>query len=417
MGRTVSAHVTADGEGLGTIGPFPVDSPWWAETGPVVARLRRALGVPVVVLRLLEVEGGEGGRDGHVTYHVEALGRPAPGLLSGAVDHDALTAPEPSRAPWARLDGLRELLDWASDALAGLGRPVTGPAEQHRTWNLSGVFRLPTAAGPVWVKALPAFAADEAAAIAALARIDPGIVPAVLAAGNRRLLMEDLPGEDCWNAAAPLVVSAVSRMAAAQARYDGGGEALPDRRPPVLAGRVAALLDERLAGDLTEAERAAAHRLNRRWEALAECGLPATLVHGDFHPGNWRSGGGPPVVLDFADAHVGDPVLDGLRAFDYLPGDRKAVAARAWAGTWRRHRPRSRPERALALAEPLAHLAYAVRYQEFLDGVEPSERIYHLDDPVSCVREALRVAREPSPYLGAGSRVSMEGVPRGSGRQ
>jgi len=26
---------------------------------------------------------------------------------------------------------------------------------------------------------------------------------------------------------------------------------------------------------------------------------------------------------------------------------------------------------------------YAVRYQEFLDGIEPSERIHHLDDPAA----------------------------------
>ena len=38
------------------------------------------------------------------------------------------------------------------------------------------------------------------------------------------------------------------------------------------------------------------------------------MVHGDFHPGNWRCGDGPPVILDFADAHLGNPVLDGLRA-------------------------------------------------------------------------------------------------------
>jgi hypothetical protein len=30
-----------------------------------------------------------------------------------------------------------------------------------------------------------------------------------------------------------------------------------------------------------------------------------------------------------------------------------------------------------------------VRYQEFLDGIEPSEWIYHLDDPICSIREAL----------------------------
>ena len=61
--------------------------------------------------------------------------------------------------------------------------------------------------------------------------------------------------------------------------------------------------------------------------------------------------------------------------------------------------PGSDPARALAVAEPLAHLAYAVRYQEFLDGIEPSERIYHQDDPVSEIREAVRRATAPDRSL------------------
>lgn len=46
-----------------------------------------------------------------------------------------------------------------------------------------------------------------------------------------------------------------------------------------------------------------------------------------------------------------------------------------------------------AAAEPLAHLAYAVRYQEFLDNIEPSERVYHLGDPAAVIRHALASTR------------------------
>jgi hypothetical protein len=47
------------------------------------------------------------------------------------------------------------------------------------------------------------------------------------------------------------------------------------------------------------------------------------------------------------------------------------------------------PGRGAADAEPLAHLAYAVRSQEFLDNIEPSERVYHLGDPATVIRHAL----------------------------
>ena len=125
--------------------------------------LREVLDVPVLVLRLLLVEGGEGGRDGHVTYHVAALRRPAPGLLAvRPADQAALPGPEGLRSPWATVEGISEVLSWADATLSAAGRRVTGPAVQRKTWNLAALFRLPTGEGPVWLKTTPRFAADEA---------------------------------------------------------------------------------------------------------------------------------------------------------------------------------------------------------------------------------------------------------------
>lgn len=397
MGRTVSALVTWGEEYLGAIGPFAVDIPWWAEVEPVVAHLREALGVPVLVLRLLQVDGGEGGRDGHVTYHVAALDRPASGLMAERpVDHALLTGPAELRSPWARLEGVRDLLAWASDTLEAVGRRMMGPAVQYKTWNLAALFRLPTGKGPVWLKATPRFAADEADVIAALAHVDPTVVPPVIGAGARRVLLGHLPGEDCWDASEPVIISAVSRLVAAQAtlahRHAELASAVPDRRTPVIVRQIRALLDGQVASELTAEEVTAARHLLSRFTRLDDCGLPDTLVHGDFHPGNWRSDGGPPVLVDFADAHFGHPVLDGLRVCDFLSEAKRPVAARAWIDAWIAGIPGCDPARALAVAEPLAHLVYAVRYQEFLDGIEPAERIYHLGDPAASIRAALRSA-------------------------
>jgi hypothetical protein len=397
MGRTVTAWVTSGVDFLGTYGPFEVDVPWWAEVEPVVAVLSEALDVPVFVVRLLRVDGADGARDGHVTYHVEALGPPRPGvLIDQAVDRPLLTDPAPLRLPWAHMPGLRAALDWATGALTAAGRPVNGPVVQRKTWNLAGLFRLPTARGPVWLKTTPPFAADEAAVIATVARLDPDLVPVVVAAEPGRLLLEHLPGEDCWDAPAEVVAAGIERFVAVQvelARRPGALPAgLPDRRGPVLVERVRALLDGGLDGELSADQLDAARGLLDRWPALDACGLPDTLVHGDFHSGNWRSAGGPPVVVDFADAHLGNPVLDGLRVCDYLPEAKRAAAAGAWVDAWASRVPDAEPARALAIAEPLAHLAYAVRYQEFLDGIEPSERVYHEGDPAAVIRAALRIA-------------------------
>src|SRR5882757_8696320 len=133
MARTVTALLTSGGEYLGSVGPFPVAIPWWSEVEPVVAHLRGVLGVPVWVLRLVRVDGGEGARDGHVTYHVEAAHRPVRSakLSRSPVDPVTLTDPDPLRLPWATAAGVRELLGWAVDALAAMDRPVTGLVEGH----------------------------------------------------------------------------------------------------------------------------------------------------------------------------------------------------------------------------------------------------------------------------------------------
>ncbi len=383
MGRTVTALVTYQSTCVGVVGPFRVDVPWWAEVAPVVAHLEQTLDVPVVVLRLLAVEGSDGARDGHVTYHVAALRRP-----TNLTDCDFTEQDHPLRMPWARLSGIQELLRWASQHIDLTGRPV-----QHKTWNLAGLFRLPTSDRPVWLKAIPPFARAEPLAIRAVAEVDPGLVPTVIASAPGRLLLADVPGTDCWNASAETVAEVVRRLVNAQAHIDQPPPDIPDRRPETLAVAVHTLLDGPVAAELTTEELRAARSLRWRWEMLEKCGLPDTVVHGDFHPGNWRRSDGPPIILDFADAHVGNPVLDGLRAVDYLPRNQRRTAADAWITAWKAAAPRSRPAEALRIGEPLAHLAYAVRYQEFLDNIEPSERVYHHGDPAAAVRQAIATAR------------------------
>ncbi|MFC9327069.1 phosphotransferase family protein [Kitasatospora sp. NPDC057015] len=424
-GRTVTAHLTHRGERLGRFGPFEVEGARWSMVGPVTGRLEELLGVPVAVLRLVAVTGGDGGRGGHTVYHVEALERPAGGPPSplpgepatvaeghdggahdggGHDDDDALLGPADRRADWATAEGLRSALAWASDALRAAGRTPTGPAEQIRTWNLSGLVRLPAEPGTAWLKTTnPAFNACEATVMELVRAVDPGLVPEVLAADRerRRLLLAEVPGEDCWGPSAETVADVVPRLVAVQAALAHGGafattaaeSGLPDRTLATLPERVRRVLDGEAARELTPTELTAARGLLDRLPALiadlAACGLPDTLVHGDFHPGNWRSDGRRTVVLDFADSCWGNPALDGLRPRAYVGDERWAQIAELWAGAWAVHAPGSDPARALALAEPLAHLLYAVRYQEFLDSIETSERPYHEGDPASEIRAAL----------------------------
>ncbi|WP_371501062.1 aminoglycoside phosphotransferase family protein [Kitasatospora sp. NBC_00374] len=399
-GRTVRVLVTCRGERLGEVGPFPVESARWPEVEEVTARLERAFGVPVMVLRLLSVEGGEGASGGLVTYHAEALSRPArhpapPSTESSGPTPGRRLPEDPLRADWATPDGLRSALDWAGRTLADRGRPATGPVAQVKSWNLSGLFRIPTAAGPAWLKTTPRFAVGEAAVIAAFGAVDPELVPVVLGSDGCRILLEHVPGEDCWGVPDDAMLAVVGRWAAAQAALAGAPAVpgLPDRSPHALVGRFRELLACGAVTGLASAELTAARRLADELPSLVQrldaCGLPVTVLHGDFHPGNWRSDGRRTVAVDFSDAHLGHPAFDGLRPCDFLGPERWADVRDAWVRAWSGLAPGSDPQRALRLAEPLMHVSYAVRYQEFLDGIEASERIYHEDDPAAEIRAAL----------------------------
>ncbi|MGA5821732.1 phosphotransferase [Kitasatospora sp. NPDC094028] len=405
--RSVTVELTYRGDYFGQAGPFEVAGGWWQEVGGVTAAAAAALGAPLLVLRLLDGEGADGGAfGGRVRYHAELMEPPrtAPRAADGATA--ALLGPAARRAAWADADGLRAALEWAGERLGAPAGPVRR-IRQVRTWNLSGLFRLPAAEGAdAWLKTItPAFNAAEGEVIALLGGVDPTLVPRVVGADPAagRLLLEHVPGEDCWGPSAATVERTVPRLVAAQAALAADGRAaaagLRDRRPRALLAQLEALLD-RLPDetDLTGEERAGVAELVGELPGLigrlADCGLPETLLHGDFHPGNWRAGPGRPAVLvDFADACLGHPALDGLRAGAFLGPEARHHCAGVWAAAWRAHVPGAEPERALALARPLYHLAYALRYQEFLDHIEGSERPYHEGDPASELRAALRWAR------------------------
>ena len=134
---------------LGALPPFEVEVPWWQEVQGVVAGATERFGVDVTVLRLLHAETGWGTAGGPATYLAEVDSAPDHGLTPWAGADPV--ADHPLRLPYARPGGPAADLAWADAQLTAAGRPRTGPAEQIKTWNLSSIWRLPTADGPVWL--------------------------------------------------------------------------------------------------------------------------------------------------------------------------------------------------------------------------------------------------------------------------
>jgi len=346
--------VLVDGSGrpLGALPPYEVATPWWQEVAEVVAGARLHHEVDVTVLRLL-VADRTAPPGGHVTYVASVRDLPG-GTRLAPVDVDL--SPHPRRSPWAEPGGPESSLAWAASALAAAGRPLLA-ATQRRTWNLSTIWRLDTRTGPVWLKQVPWFFAHEAAVLHWLGAVAPGVAPVPVAADTGpancgRMLLDDIPGTDRYDAAHDEQLAMLVDLHRVQVLA-------ADRVPELLALGVP-------------------DRRSLRTAALDACGLPDTLVHGDFHPGNTRGTADRRMIIDWGDSVVGHPAIDLLRMCE--------VAARpdelrtAWCALWRAAVPASDPERAVALMRPVAAQRNAEVYAGFIDAIEPSEWPYHASD-------------------------------------
>ncbi len=364
---------------LGALPPYEVEVPWWQEVADVVAGAREHHGADVTVLRLLFADqpAPPGGK---VTYLAEVTGDPGPVRPAAAA-----LVPHPRRAPYAEVGGPAASLAWAADELATRGRTLTAAAQQ-RTWNLSAIWRLETDTTPVWLKQVPSFFAHEAAVLRWLGEHAPGTAPVPIAADGGRVLLDDLPGTDRYGAPVDERLTLLSRLHPVQLTASGRIAELlalgvPDLRLPRLAERIRAVVarsgdpgtagsGERLAALLTG--------LDERLAAIAACGLPDTLVHGDFHPGNARGTAERHSIIDWGDSVIGHPAIDLLRMCERV-ADPEPLR-QAWGRRWRAAVPGCDPERAVALIEPVLALRNAAVYAGFLDAIEPSEWPYHADD-------------------------------------
>ncbi len=335
---------TGTGEVLGQLPPFAVGVPWWQDAEAVVAGARQRHGTKLHVLRLLSA-GPATPPGGAVTYLAEVLDAP-----------DALPLQEwggrldshPLRLPYAQPGGPARDLAWAAAALAERGFRQVADPEQVRTWNLSSLWRIPVVGESLWLKCVPPFFAHEGAI---LARLQGGPVPELVAQERGRVLMREVPGADQYEAPLPTLLELVSMLVDIQTEWAGKKAemlalGLPDWRAAPLTKAVDSVL-RRNASDLSEADRRALGALldglPDRFADLAACGIPDSLVHGDFAPGNARGDEGHLVLMDWGDCGIGHPLLDQSAYLDRIPAELVPAVKDHWNKRWRDTIPGSDP--------------------------------------------------------------------------
>ncbi|MEX0853863.1 MAG: aminoglycoside phosphotransferase family protein [Bauldia sp.] len=386
--------VTPDGVVVGCLPPVEVSTPWWQDIGPVVQAARDRHGIDITVLRLLEAELDRP-PGGCVTYLAEVAG-PAP-----AEPWDGVLDDHPLRPPYARPGGPAADIRWAEAIIRARGLIPTDRPAQLRSWNLSSIWRLPTDHVPVWLKVVPPFFAHEGKVLAALAG-EP--VPTLLGNDGGRTLLAEIPGDDLYAAALPQLLAMVALLVGLQRPWLGRVNqllalGLPDWRAPALRPAIEDVV-ERSTDALPKDARQILERflsdLPRRFAEIAACGIGDTLVHGDFHPGNFRGDWDRLFLLDWGDSGVGHPLLDQPAFLERIGGRESEAVRGQWTRLWLEAAPGSDPARAATLLAPIAAARQAVIYQRFLDSIEPAEHPYHRADPALWLQRTAELAR-PGP--------------------
>jgi hypothetical protein len=379
---------------MGQLPPLVVTPGWWQDAEGVVAAVEQQYGVRVTVLRILSATYSSP-PGGPVTYLAESEIADARLPLE---PWGGELSTSPWRVPYAKPGGPARDLAWARSVLEDRGLRETGPPRQVRTWNLSSLWCLSVESGNVWLKHVPPFFAHEGAM---LTRLQDAPVPRLLAHDGPRVLMEEIPGEDQYAAPEPTLLTMVSILVDLQLSWrhrvsDLLRLGLPDWRGPALSEEIADVV-RRTAPELPAEDRRVlssfVDTLEDRFVEAAESGVPDSLVHGDFAPGNARSDGRNLVLLDWGDCGVGHPLLDVSAFLDRIPVDAVPAVTRHWDRAWQAAEPGSDPGRARQVLASVSAARQAAIYRRFLDRIEPSEHPYHREDPATWLRRTACLVR------------------------
>ena len=419
---------------------------WTAEPGQVLPGLRDLLGVDALLLRSLDEHEEPSAQvqratllavpralpalpDGLAWAGRAELAGPAGGdaaLAARVVEELAGSGTSQRGQPWAARDWFAGAERWLHEALAAVGRPLTGPVEQMQVWDLSCVLRAPTAAGHVWFKATAAspLFVNEGLVMGALAGLFGDRVPAPVAVDPERgwMVLDDLGQEVGWEVPLEVVEEVVRAFARMQVEAAGQVDRLlaagcHDRRLDRLAaqarewlpaieatGELAGIDDATwLSRDELAAVRAALPEVLACCEELASHAVPPSIVHGDLHLGNVARGPAGYRFFDWTDACVAHPFFDLLTirrgtgfAEEAGDGELRERLRAAYLPAWAPFEPPGRLARASQLADPLGALHHAVSYRSLVAGMTPPVESHMAGSTAWWLRQMLAGLRDLS---------------------
>ena len=240
---------------------------------------------------------------------------------------------EPTLAPFARPGWLAELFEWVDGQIKPLGLRLTGHYTQFNASPAFSLVRLETNDSAVWFKATGEPNRHELPVTACLARLFSEYIPRLLGVHTpwNGWLTQEVSGTSLdhtrefstWSKAAKDFAELQIQSVASQAQLLEAQ--CKDLRLPTLVAQIDPFLDrmrEFMAAQektepapLTDPQLARlGSRLKQACASLREAGLPDTLGHLDFNPGNIFVAPGRSVFLDWSEACLTTPLI----TFEYL---------------------------------------------------------------------------------------------------
>lgn len=321
-------------------------------------------------------------------------------------------------APWADEDWLPQASAWVMAEVAGAGSAVTGALEAARVSPWSALWRVPSTAGTLWLKACAPAMTHEVAVLTLLGRVRPDVVPPILAVEPAQglILMGDggallrphtrgAREVDHWTRIFPQYARLQQVMIPYAAELLAAG--VLDRR----LGTLPSLYDELLADEpalaigapygLTPAEHARLRGLSpifaARCAQVDALGIPATIDHSDFHDANILLDGGNYRFIDWGDACVAHPFLTlpvALRGIAYglglAAGDPLLAELRdLYLAQWTAYGTLDVLRRGFAVAERITMVNRALTWRRALLTVPPGELGEYADAVPGWLQEFL----------------------------
>ncbi len=415
-----------DADGQHRLPQFALDKArFWQDVEHINRHMMLEYGLDVTTLRCMDLIDEDGGLAS--VYALEHLTpRWLPPVNAGWFSYDELAGlhfaqarelgwlhdwfawlaeDHPQRVAWYKPGWFRVARAWLMSWVMAIPDSSVEIFTQMRSWQRSALLKALSSEGElVYFKAVPPVFAHELNLSVWLHHRFPRYFPQVLASSPERgwLLLED-GGRQSLDVVRDLTVWETVLRALAEIQLALSSEiatlaalGCPSQPLELLAGYVDTLLADdaalRVGGFLDDAAvmrlRAFAPRLKALCAELAACGVPHSLEHGDFYPGQVLVTQRQIRFIDWSDATITHPFFSFCGLEHFVLYEARTFAGQddvmqrlrsAYLQPWRALAEETALERALELARPLASLHYATLYHRLiLPGMEVQWEMHNM---------------------------------------